>query len=87
MKTIAIVDLRTRSAQVSHDLTHGVRTALSYCGKPLAELVSLANRDAMSPLDSLAHAQEATAGRPDHPKVVAGYLRELAKDRSRWRKR
>jgi antitoxin (DNA-binding transcriptional repressor) of toxin-antitoxin stability system len=84
MKTISMVELRTHSTRVVRELERGVRMTLSYRGKPLAELVPLANRDVASPLDALALAQQAAAERPDHPKAVAAYLKELARDRIDW---
>jgi antitoxin (DNA-binding transcriptional repressor) of toxin-antitoxin stability system len=81
---ITMVELRTQSTRVVRDLERGVRLALSYRGKPLAELVPVVNREIASPLDALASAQKAAAARSDHPKVVAAYLKELAKDRADW---
>lgn len=65
-------------------MERGVRLALSYRGKPLAELVPVANREIASPLDALASAQKSAAVRSDHPRAVAAYLKKLAKDRADW---
>lgn len=77
-------ELRTHSTRVVRDLERGVRMALSYRGKPVAELVPLANPHAPSPLDALARAQKVAAGRPDHPKAVASYLKKRGRDRAEW---
>lgn len=84
MKTITMVELRTDSERIVRELARGVRMKLSYRGKPLAELVPVAETKVMSPLEALNRVQEVSGQESSHAKAVDAYLKKLRQDQKEW---
>ncbi len=85
MKTITMVDLRTKSDRIIRDLIRGVSMTLSYRGRPVAQLLPIGpHRERRTSLEALSAAQAAAAEGKGQAEAAEAYLRELREDQGKW---